>query len=69
LNEVFTPDALEQFEKELGEEEKKKLLEFLPAEQQDIKYLPSTFRSPQFQQAVNALSRAANSENVQALFI
>jgi len=45
------------------------LIEYLPEEQKDVSHLASNIRSPQFQQAVDVLSDALNSENAIPLFM
>lgn len=69
MAEVVTPEALSQVISNFDEEEKSRLLEFMPEEMRDTKYIASNLRSPQFQQALDVLSDALNSENSIPIFM
>lgn len=51
----------------LNEKEKEELIKLLPENQQNIQGLHDNISSPQFQQGLDALTSALNSENLQAI--
>ena len=61
MSEILTSEALGKVISNFNEEEKGALLEFMPEEMRDPKFISSNLRSPQYQQALDVLSDALNS--------
>ena len=69
LSKIMTEEAINFILTSASQQEKMAFLEYLPGEQRDLQHLASNLRSPQFQQAVDVLSDALNSENAIPLFM
>ena len=67
LNKILTRVNIVNLLSKLNEKEKEELIKLLPENQQNIQGLHDNISSPQFQQGLDALSSALNSENLQAV--
>ena len=67
LNKILTRVNIVNLLSKLNEKEKEELIKLLPENQQNIQGLHDNISSPQFQQGLDALTSALNSENLQAI--
>ena len=67
LGKILTRENIVNLFSKLNEDEKNELIKNLPEKQQSIQGFHENISSPQFQQGLDALSSALNSENLQAV--
>ena len=67
LGKILTRENIINLLSKLNENEKNELIKKLPEKQQSIQGFHDNISSPQFQQGLDALSSALNSENLQAV--
>ena len=67
LGKILTRENILNLLPKLNENEKNELIKNLPEKQQNIQGFHDNISSPQFQQGLDALSSALNSENLQAI--
>ena len=67
LGKILTRENIVNLFSKLNEDEKNELIKNLPEKQQNIQGFHDNISSPQFQQGLDALSSALNSENLQAV--
>ena len=67
LNKILTRVNIVNLLSKINEKEKEELIKLLPENQQNIQGLHDNISSPQFQQGLDALTSALNSENLQAI--